>query len=77
MSDDTELEKMRIIKASVDVIKNEIKQLDNNTIFYPTVEEIETLNDFPLSKFAPPTLLHFLKNLILCKNSDLSLASIV
>ena len=69
VSDDIEVEKMRIIKVSADIIKNEIKQLDNNTTFYPTVEEeIKTSNNFSLSKFAPPTLLHFLKNLISCKS---------
>ena len=67
-SGDIEVKKMRI--------KNEIKQLDNNTTFYPTVEEMETLNDFSLSKFAPPTVLDFLKNLISCKNCDLLVASI-
>ena len=76
-SDDIELEKMRIIKASADIIKNDKKQWDNNTTFSPTVEEIETSNDFLLSKFAPATLLHFLKNLISCKNSELLVASIV
>ena len=40
-SDNVELVKMSIIKASTD-IKNEIKQIDNNTTFYPTVEEIKT-----------------------------------
>ena len=40
-----------IIKALVDIIKHEIKQLDNNTTFYPTVEEIETSNDFLLFDF--------------------------
>ena len=74
-SHDIELEKIRIIEASADIIKNEIKQLDNNTAFYPTDEEIKTSNDFSLSKFAPPTLVHYLKNLISCKNSDLLVAS--
>ena len=53
-----ELERMRIIKALVDIIKalvdiikHEIKQLDNNTTFYPTVEEIETSNNFLLFDF--------------------------
>ena len=53
-SDEVEVGKMRIIKVSADIIKNEIKQLANNTTFYPTVEEIETSNDFSLSKFVPP-----------------------
>ena len=35
---DIELEKMRIIKASTDIIKNKIKQWDNNTACYPRVE---------------------------------------
>lgn len=74
--DDIELEKMRIIKTSDDITWNEIKQLDNSTIFYPAVKKIETSNDFPLSKFAPPTLLPFLNNLISCKNSGLLVASI-
>ena len=38
-----ELERMRIIKALVDIIKH--------TTFYPTVEEIETSNDFLLFDF--------------------------
>ena len=62
VSDNTELEKMKIIKSSADIIKNEIRQLKNNTTFYSTVEEIE--------------LLHFLKSLISCKSSDLLVASI-
>ena len=49
---DMELEKIRIIKASANIIKNEIKQSKNNTTFHPTVEEIETSKDFSLSKFA-------------------------
>ena len=35
---DIELEKVRIIKASTDIIKNKIKQWDNNTACYPRVE---------------------------------------
>ena len=52
-SDEIEVGKMRIIKVSADIIKNEIKQLANNTTFYPTVEEIETSNYFSLSKIVP------------------------
>ena len=75
-SDDVEVEKMRIIKVSADIIKNDIKQLNINMKFYPTVQEIENSVNFPSSNFAPPTLLHFLKSLIGCKNSDLLIASI-
>ena len=52
-SDDIEVEKMRIIKAAADIIKNEIKQLDTSMIFYPTFEEIENTVDFSSSKFTP------------------------
>ena len=31
---------MSIIEASDDITRDEIKQLDNNMTFYPTVEEI-------------------------------------
>ena len=75
-SDDIEVEKMRIIKAAADIIKNEIKQLDTSMIFYPTFEEIENTVDFSSSKFIPPTLLYLLQNLISCKDNNLLIASI-
>ena len=40
-STDVEVEKMRIIKAAADVIRNDVKQQDSNLMFYPTVEDIE------------------------------------
>ena len=40
-SDDSEVEKYRIIKAAADIIKNDIKELVNNTANYPTANEIE------------------------------------
>ena len=43
VSDDIELEKMRIIKASTDIVKNEIKELDNNTTFYPKISHYQSL----------------------------------
>ena len=51
-------------------MKYKIKQLDSNTTFYPTVEEIDTSKDFSPSKFPPSARLHFPKNLITYKNSS-------
>ena len=61
---------MRIIRASDSIMKYKIKQLDSNTTFYPTVEEIDTSKDFSPSKFPPSARLHFPKNLITYKNSS-------
>ena len=38
-SDDIELEKMKIIKASADIIKNDIKQLDKNPPFFQQLKK--------------------------------------
>ena len=70
-SADVEVEKMRMIKAAADIIRNDVKQQDSNLMFYPTVEDIENS-----SHLAPPTLLHFLENLIPCKVSSLKISSI-
>ena len=70
-SADVEVEKMRIIKAAADIIRNDVKQQDSNLMFYPTVEDIENS-----SHFTPPTLLHFLENLISSLDSSLKISSI-
>jgi len=70
-SNDDEIEKLRIIKTAADIIKNDIKQMNSNLTFYPTVEDIENSNNF-----SPQTLLYFLQNLISCKNSSLITSSI-
>ena len=63
-SDDSEVEKYRIIKAAADIIKNDIKELENNTANYPTANEIENAKSD-----GTKTLDYFLENLISCKSS--------
>ena len=58
------------------MIKNDIKELKSNMNNYPTNDEIKRSLDVELSAFYPTSLLHFLRNLITCKNSDLLIASI-
>ena len=68
-----EEEKMRIVKAAGDIIRNDIKLLQSNTMFFPSAEEIEASP----TEFVPTTLLaYFLSNLFTCKDNDLIKSSI-
>ena len=63
--------KMKIIKAASDIIRNDIKSLENNLTSYPTTRNIENCQDL-----IPDTLSYFLSNLITFKNSSLTRCSI-
>ena len=54
---------MHIVKAAGDIIRNDIKLLQSNTMFYPSAEEIEASP----TEFVPTTLAYFLSNLFTCK----------
>ena len=64
--------KMKIIKAVSDIIRNDIKSLENNLTSYPTTKNIENCQDL-----IPGTLSFFLSNFITFKNSSLTRCSIV
>ena len=72
VGENTEVEKMRLIKAASDIIRNEIKSLESNTLFYPTTAQIESSH----IDFVPPTLACFLGNLFSCKDTELIKSSI-
>ena len=61
-----EEEKMRIVKAAGDIIRNDIKLLQSNTMFYPSAEEIEASP----TEFVPTMLAYFPSNLFTCKDND-------
>ena len=63
--------KMKIIKAASDIIRNDIKSLENILTSYPTSKNIENCQDL-----TPGTLSYFLSNLITFKNSSLTKCSI-
>ena len=70
-NESVEVEKMKIIKAAADIIRNDIKQMASNLQSYPTVSDIEhSLN------FVPTTMSYFLDNLITCKTCTLVRSSI-
>ena len=66
-SDEIEVGKMRIIKVSADIIKNEIKQLAITQLFIQQLKK---------SRLRMISHYQSLSHLISCKNSDLLLASI-
>ena len=60
VSENVEIEKMKIIKTAANMIKNAIKELKCNMNNYPTNDEIKRSLDVESSSFCPTSLLHLL-----------------
>ena len=73
-SDDDETEKNRIIETAAHLLRNEIKESERSSLFYPSTADIESRTR--CKEFLPSSLRLLLEKMFVAKISDLRVASI-